>query len=63
MIEQTKRFEASYLKSFLKESETFLKPFAIKNVDEKLNALEETFRDPNLLIGSIQVMNLKKKSQ
>ena len=61
IIEQTKRFEASYLKRFLKESETSLKPFVIKNVNEKLNALEETFRDPNLLIESIQEINLKHK--
>ena len=61
MIEKTKKIEASYLKRFLKESETSLEPFEIKNVDEKLNASEVKFRDPNLLIESIQEINLKQK--
>ena len=62
-MKRQKKIEASYLKRFLKESKTSLEPFEIKNFDEKLNASEVKFRDPNLLIESIQEINLNKKSQ
>ena len=62
MIEKTKEFEMSYLNSLDEKLSSSLKSIEIKSIDEDLNATEETFRDPNLLIESIREMNLKQKN-
>ena len=61
MIEKTKEFEASYLKSLSEKLEASLKSFEIKSVDQELKHVEETFRDPNLLIELIR--EIKNKHQ
>jgi hypothetical protein len=60
MIENTKKFEALYFKSLDENLTGFLKSFEIKSVEKELNDIEETFRDPNLLVETIQELNLKQ---
>ena len=62
MIEKTKEFEMSYLNCLDEKLSSSLKSIEIKSIVEDLNATEETFRDPNLLIESIREMNLKQKN-
>ena len=53
MIEKAKEIEASYLKYLNKQLEMSLKSYETKSADVKLKELEETFRDPNILIESV----------
>jgi hypothetical protein len=61
MIETTQKYEKSYLKNLNEKLDTCLKSFEIKSVDEGLRELEETFRNPNLLIKSIKEMYQKQE--
>jgi len=62
MIDETKKYEAIYLKS-LKEKllENFSSLFdESQSLDNELNQIEETFRNPNLLIKTIKKMQQKQ---
>ena len=61
MIDKTKEFEASLLKSLDEKLFSSLNSFEIKTIDENLKEVEETFRYPQLLIKTIQEMNLKQE--
>ena len=61
MINRTKEFEASYLKNFNEKFSSSLKSFEIKSYDEYLKEVEETFRDPKLLIKSIKGIYQKQE--
>ena len=63
MIAKVKEFEKSCLKSIKENLEVSLKSFGIKSYDEDLKELEETFRDPNILIESIQKMQIQQKEK
>ena len=56
MIEKTKKFEATYLKSLEDQSEASLKSFLTKSLEQSITETEETFRNPILLIKSIREM-------
>ena len=60
-IEKTKEIEASYLKMFKEKLTLTLKSFETKSLDEELNQLDESFRDPNLLIESIKEVQFKQE--
>ncbi len=51
----------SYLKSFNEKLTTSIKSLDLKSVDDFLKDLEETFRNPNVLIESIQTIQIKQK--
>ena len=61
MIDKTKEFEAFYLNNLTKKLDVTLKLFKTKSINEELNEIEETFRNPNLLIESIQDMQFKQE--
>jgi hypothetical protein len=54
MIENTKKFEAAFLKSLESKLEASLKSFETKSLETSLKETEEIFRNPNLLIDSIR---------
>jgi hypothetical protein len=54
MIEKTKKFEASYLKSLEDKLEPSLKSFETKSLEQSLKETDESFRNPNLLLESIR---------
>jgi hypothetical protein len=56
MIEKTKKFETTYLKSLADKLEASLKSFETKSLEQSLKETEETFRNQNLLIESIREM-------
>jgi hypothetical protein len=58
MIEQTKKFEASYLKSLNEKLDAPLKSFNKKSIDDDFVQIEELLRDPNLLLESIQGLSV-----
>ena len=61
MIEKTKKFEATYLKSLEDQSEASLKSFLTKSLEQSITETEETFRNPNLLIESIREMHRQQE--
>jgi hypothetical protein len=62
MIEKTTEFEAFYLKNLNEKLETScLKSFEARTIIERLNEIEEKFRDPNLEISSIREMISKEQ--
>ena len=61
MIDKTKEFEAKYLKNLNEELNASLKQFEFKSLDKDLKEVEETFRNPNLWINTIEEMNLKQQ--
>jgi hypothetical protein len=61
MIEKTKKFEATYLKSLEDKLEASLKSFETTTLEQSLKETEETFRDPNLLIESIRDMQRQQE--
>jgi hypothetical protein len=61
MIEKTKNFEATYLKSLEDKLEASLKSIETKSLEQSLNETEEAFRNPNLLIESIRKMQRKQE--
>ena len=62
MIDKTKEFESSYLKSFNEKLTASFKSLELKSVDDHLKDLEETFCNPNLLIESIQTIQIKQQT-
>jgi hypothetical protein len=56
MIDKTKQFEATYLKSLEDKLEASLKSLKTKSLEQCLKDTEESFRNPNLLIESIRDM-------
>jgi hypothetical protein len=61
MIDKTKKFEAAYLKNLEDQLEASLKSFETKSLAHSLKETEETFRNPNLLIESIQGIQRQQK--
>ena len=61
MIYKTREVESSYLKNLNLNNETFIKSLEFKSVEDDLKDLEETFRNPNILIESIKEMQQKQE--
>jgi hypothetical protein len=61
MIDKSKKFEATYLKSLEDKLEASLKSFETKSLEQSLKETEETFRNPNLLIESIREMQRQQE--
>jgi hypothetical protein len=61
MIEKTKKFEATYLKSLKDKLNASLKSIESKSLEQSLKEIEEEFRDPNLSIISIRQMQRKQE--
>ena len=61
MIDKTKTFEATYLKSLGDQLNASLKSFETKSREQSLKETEETFRNPNLLIESIREMQREQE--
>jgi hypothetical protein len=58
MIDETNKCQEKYLKE---SKESFSSFDDSKSVEDKLNEIEETFRNPNLLIQSIKEMTQKQE--
>jgi hypothetical protein len=58
MIDETKKYETTYLKNIKEKLSSF---DHCKSLQTKLNEVEETFRNPNLLIESIREMQHKQE--
>jgi hypothetical protein len=63
MIDKTKKFEATYLKSLEDKLEASLKSFETISLEQSLNETEESFRNPNLLIESIREIPRKREEE
>jgi hypothetical protein len=61
MIDKTKKFEATYLKSLEDKLEASLKSFETTSLEQSLKETEELFRNPNLLIESIREMQRQQE--
>jgi hypothetical protein len=61
MIEKTKKFEATYLKSLKDKLNASLKSIESKSLEQSLKEIEEEFRDPNLSIISIRQMQIQQE--
>jgi hypothetical protein len=61
MIDKTKKIEATYLKSFEDQLEASLRSFETKSLEQSLTETEDIFRNPNVLIDSIQNMPQKQE--
>jgi hypothetical protein len=61
MIEKTKKFEATYLKSLKDKLNSYLKSFETTSLEQRLKEIEDIFRNPNLLIESIQEMQRQQE--
>jgi len=61
MIEKTKQFEATYLKSIEDQLEASLRSFETTSLAHSLKEAEELFRNPNLLIQSIREMQRQQE--
>jgi hypothetical protein len=61
IIEETKLFEASYLKFLNEKISASFQKLEIRTVEEELQEIEKMFRDPNILIESIREINLKQQ--
>ena len=61
MIEETKKYETLNLKNLNEKFEIFLKSNQIKTISEDLKVIEETFRDPQILITTIEEMHFKQQ--
>jgi hypothetical protein len=61
MIEQTQKFEAEYLKTLNDQLDAPLESYNKISIDNDFKEIEELFRDPNLLLESIQ--GLQRKEQ
>ncbi len=57
MIDETKKYQEKYLKELKERFSLFDET---QSVEDKLNEIEETFRNPNLLIEAIKEMKNKK---
>ena len=62
MIDETEKYEAMYLNNLKRD--LFKSPHfdETKTLENKLNEIEETFRNPNLLIQSIQDMQQRQEA-
>jgi hypothetical protein len=58
MIDETKKYEATFLKNI---KENFSSFDETKSIENDLNEIEEKFRDPNLLITTIKEMQQKQE--
>jgi hypothetical protein len=61
MIDKTKTFESTYLKSLEDKLNASLKSFETKSIELSLKETEESFRNPNLLIQSIRAMQRQQE--
>jgi hypothetical protein len=61
MIEKTKKFETTYLKSLEDNLNASLNPFETISLEQSLNETEESFRNPNVLIESIRDMQRQQE--
>ena len=61
MIDKTKKFEATYLKSLKDKLNASMKSFETKSLVQSLKETEESFRNPNLLIESIRDMQRQQE--
>jgi hypothetical protein len=61
MIEKTKTFEATYLKSLEDKLNASLRSFETKSLEQSLKETEESFRNPNVLIESIREMQRQQE--
>jgi hypothetical protein len=61
MIDKTRKFEATYLKSLEGKLSASLKSFETTSIKQSLKETEETFRNPNLLIESIREMQRQQE--
>jgi hypothetical protein len=61
MIDKTKKFEAAYLKNLADKLNASLRSFETNSLEQSLKETAETFRKPNLLIGSIRDMQLQQE--
>ncbi len=61
MIDKTKKFESTYLKSLEDQLNASLKSFENKCLVHSLKETEESFRNPNLLIESIREMQRQQE--
>ena len=62
MIDETKKYEAMFLKNLKERFQVIFSSFEkSKPLEGELNEIEELFRDPNLLIQSIKEMQQKQE--
>jgi hypothetical protein len=61
MIEKTKKFEATYLKSLEDQLYASLKSFETTSLEQSLKETEESFRNPDLMIESIREMQRQQE--
>jgi hypothetical protein len=61
MIDKSKKFETTYLKSLEDQLEASLKSYETKSLEQSIKETEDTFRNPNLLIQSIREMPRKQE--
>jgi hypothetical protein len=62
MIEKSKKFEATYLKSLEDRLNSSLKSLETISIEQRLKETEETFRNPNLLIETIRDMQRQQET-
>jgi hypothetical protein len=62
MIEQTKAYETSHLESHTAQLESLAKYFQTKSIDLDLDEIRETFRNPNLLTGTVREMQRNREA-
>jgi hypothetical protein len=60
MIQKTKKFEPTYLKSLADKLGESLRSFETKSIEQSLKETEETFRNTNLLIEIIRDMQCQQ---
>ena len=61
MIDETKKYEVMYLNSLREKLLDTLPIDQSKSLENQLNEIEDTFRNPNLLIETIKEMQLKQE--
>jgi hypothetical protein len=61
MIEETKKFEAAYLKSLADQFEANLKSLETRSLEQSLKETEDAFRDPILFLESIRKMQRQQQ--
>jgi hypothetical protein len=57
MIDDSKKYEAMYLRNI---KEKLFQTQSVESLEKELNDIEDTFRNPNLLIQSIKEMQQKQ---
>ncbi len=61
MIDETKKYEVMHLNSLREKLLDTLPIDQSKSLENQLNEIEDTFRNPNLLIEKIKEMQLKQE--